>query len=212
MSDQEQEAAINEAMHTGDWSGMAKNKSERRAMEKTEVMMCKECEPLPCPCVTTANVRTFPCHKDRKKWQPVTVTINPQPEPEPQDMPVFGDEIEVQVSDRFETAMFVNDFGDGYNAYFPKDNVIRTYGKKRNWRRPLRERIRVGQPVVVWAKKEGEDYSRVMFFSEFRDDGFIAVCNFVMDEEWSKWRLPTQAELDEIGHGSGGWLTSDGGE
>lgn len=200
MSNQEQEAAINEAMHTGDWSGMAKNKPERRAMETVELLKCIKCENR-MPCYSLAMQCLYPANGP--DWQKVTATIHPQPEPEKEEVFEFGDRVEVYLCEKWMPGKFISDNSTGKWVLLDEDKTPGKINTSGQIRRPLRERMRKGQLVFF-----GPD-SKHRIFKSFTGENCISVLG---GEFGTIWRLPTRAELDEIGHSGKGWLTSDGGE
>ena len=73
--------------------------------------------------------------------------------------------------------------------------------------------IKRGQPLVVTHDHIHPFLAFFVGFDEEREGWkWIEYAALDMPSFTDEWRLPTQAELDEIGHGGKGWLTSDGGE
>lgn len=155
----------------------------------------------------TSNKSKCQCSENSECWLPVTATIHPQPEPEPEKEEVFefGDWVEVygEISEAWISGLYCGKTSGGtYQVKIEGDEEIFCY---KMIRRHLRERMNRGQPVILHEEKLGF-YSHHNQFKQMR---IKDMHNKGAAYDDRCWRLPTQAELDEIGHGDSGWLTCD---
>lgn len=120
---------------------------------------------------------------------------------------VFGDEIEVMTNEGWKSAKFVCASISYITVLMLNENVTTTWTSNFfPWRLPLKSRMRKGQPIFV-------DNKLLRIFSHFEGDklyAFDGSAEYNRDAVyWKDWELPTKAELEEIGHVDGGWLTKE---
>lgn len=165
------------------------------------------CEFGPCFCCSPG---VHGC--DTGEWQVIQMQ-EVSAEPEKEEMPKAGDWIELKEGDEWGwlKAMFITRNKDIF--YFLIEEAIRpatfVVGEGSwSWRRPLKERMKKGQPIVVWDNcGDYKDRVIIQMFSKFGvgDAVYTKISLNRKLTNWDAWRLPTAKELEEIGHHGKGW-------
>jgi len=162
------------------------------------VEICADCSSCK-PCVTTdvANKDKMCIAKNKQKWHSAKVTFPEEPSEPEQPEFKFGNEVEVDGERRLFAGIYRGSFYSLYNPTTGKTETIH----KDNVSRPLKNRIKVGQPIVVI------DGSIRLYKATIEEKWTSVATATAGNDNWSSFRLPTAKELEEIGHAGKGWLS-----
>jgi len=119
---------------------------------------------------------------------------------------VFGDEIEVKTDEGWKSAKIISLYNSAIWLILDgsKTPIFKSFTFA--WRFPMKSRMRKGQPVFVGRNESIRIFSHLKGGKLYAFSSPLDTCSVFA---WELWRLPTKAELEEIGHADGGWLTKE---